>query len=173
MTYATTTNIPDTAVRAALAVVSTQPGNPRLPGLIDALIAAGGTVTLDTGQTVWCACIFADDPATPAVELCVVAAEFVAGALRTKPNGQPVACVSWPSMTVNHLTDWTAGVVRKAALMIALGEPQPQVPIDNPDEGGATEQDVFVLSDSAALNMSIRTWIAAADATTAPLTDVL
>jgi hypothetical protein len=142
-------------------------------GIGDELLAAGAYVTLDSGQTVWCSCIVHDRPETPQIDFLVVAVEIDADGPRVKQNGQMVALATWRGVMPEHLDAWGVDTVRKACLMIALGEPQPQVPIPLPAEGGPTEQDVFVLPAFDSANGSIRAHISSADQLAAPLADVL
>jgi hypothetical protein len=142
-------------------------------GVADELLAAGAAVTLDSGQTVWCSCIVHDRPETPPIDLLVAAIEFVDGAPRTKANGQIVGTANWRQVWPAPLASWGVDTVRKACLMLALGEPQPQVPIPDPAEGGPTEQDVFQIPATDAAASSIRAAISAADQLAAPLADVL
>lgn len=137
------------------------------------LVAAAATVQLDSGQIVLCSCVPADRPETPEFDLLTVAVEMVNGTYRQRANGNPVCAVGWTSVAPDTLASVTMDTARKACLMVALGEPQPQIPVPNPDENGPTEQDVFQLTHHEALRRSIRTLIAAADAATAPMADVL
>lgn len=138
-----------------------------------ALVAAAATVQLDSGQTVLCSCIPADRPDTPEFDLLTVAVELVDGAYRQRANGNPVCVAWWTSVAPDSLAGITMDTARKACLMIALGEPQPHIPVPNPDENGPTEQDVFQLTHHEALCRSIRTVIAAADQAASALADVL
>lgn len=145
-----------------------------IPGIADELIAAGSAVSLDTGQTVWCSCVIHDKPETVQIDLLTVAIEFVNGGARQKANGQIAGIATWRGVMQEHLDAWTVSTVRKACLMIALGEAQPQVPIPSPDPAPAPQtQDVFPLQTMEASNGSIRTAIAVADQLAAPLADVL
>ncbi|SEJ56214.1 hypothetical protein [Frateuria terrea] len=160
-------------VAAGLAALLTQNGID-FPGLADDLIAAGSAVMLDTGQTVWCSCVVHDKPETVAIDLLAVAMQLVDGAPRQKANGQIAGVATWRGVMQEHLDAWTVSTVRKACLMLALGEPQPQVPIPSSDPPPAPQvQDVFPTPAMDAANGSIRTAIAVADQLAAPLADVL
>lgn len=159
----------DEAVAAALAQ-----NKVRYADLAADLVAAGAVVQLGTGQIVWCSCVAHDLPETPEIDFLVVAIEIIDGAARVKPNGQQVSVVTWRSVRPEHLDSWGIDTIRKACLMVALGEPQPQVPIDVPAEGGATTMDVFGFHDDMdRANGCILSVSAAADQLAAPLTDVL
>ena len=171
MAYTKLDTLPDVA--ADVAALLTQNGVD-IVGLADDLVGAGSSVVLDTGQTVWCACVVHDKPETVQIDLIAVALQIVSGAARKKANGQVVGTVRWAGVMQEHLDAWTVSTVRKACLMLALGEPQPQVPIPDPDPAPAPQtQDVFPMPAMAASNSSIRTAIAVADQMAVPLADVL
>lgn len=171
MSYTKLDTSPD--VGEGLAALLAQNGI-EIPGLADALTAAGSAVTLDTGQIVWCSCVVHDKPETVQIDLLTVALQLVDGAARQKANGQIAGIATWRGVMQEHLDAWTVSTVRKACLMIALGEQQPQVPIPNPDPAPAPQtQDVFLLQPMEASNGSVRTAIAVADQLAAPLADVL
>lgn len=157
--------------RAAVSAVLDQNGVDA--DIADDLTAAGATVLLANGRSVWCSCIVHDRPETPSIDFIVVAFEVADGALRVKPNGQNVSVCTWRAVLPELLDAWTVPVIRKACLMIALGEPQPQVPIPVPAEGGPTAQDVFVLPDADKANGCILPMMSAADQLAAPLSNVL
>lgn len=138
------------------------------------LTAAGAVVQLGTGQSVWCSCIAHDLPETPEIDFLTVAFEVASGSPRYKPNGQLVCVANWRSVRPEHLDAWGIDTIRKACLMIALGEPQPQVPIDVPAVGGPTTMDVFGFHDDMdRANGCILSQSAAADQLAEPLADVL
>lgn len=170
MSYTKLDTVPDVA--DGLATLLAQ-NNIAEDGLAAQLIAAAGAVTLDTGQTVWCSCVVHDKPETPQIDLCAVALECVNGAPRSKPNGQLVGVTAWRGVWPAALAEMGVDTIRKACLMIALGEPQPQVPVPVPAQGGPTEQDVFPMPASDAAAASIRAAISAADQLAAPPADVL
>lgn len=171
MSYTKLDTSPD--VTDGLTALLTQNGVD-VPGIADELISAGSAVTLDTGQTVWCSCVIHDRPETVQIDLLTVALELVDGEPRKKTNGQIAGIATWRGVMQEHLDAWAVSTVRKACLMIALGEAQPQVAIPNPDPAPAPQtQDVFPLPDMEASNGSIRTAIGLADQLAAPLADVL
>lgn len=171
MSYTKQTNTPNQAatdaINAALAFAKVDASEAA------SLVAAASTVQLDSGQTVLCSCSPADRPDTPEFDLLTVAVELVDGAYRQRANGNPVCVAWWTSVAPDSLASITMDTARKACLMIALGEPQPQILVPNPDENGPTEQDVFQLTHHEALCRSIRTVIAAADQAASALADVL
>jgi hypothetical protein len=171
MSYTKLDTTPD--VTAGVAALLSQNGI-SIPGIADELIAAGAAVTLDTGQTVWCSCVVHDKPETVQIDLLAVALQIDNGVVRQKANGQIAGVATWRGVMQEHLDAWTVSTVRKACLMVALGEQQPQVPIPNPDPAPAPQmQDVFPIPAMDAANASIRTTIAVADQLAAPLADVL
>lgn len=137
-----------------------------------AVLAAGAAVDLDDGTPVWLSCIHHDRPETPQVDFLTVAIACTPeGVPWVKGNGQHVAVVFWHGMFPDVLAALSVDVARRALLMVALGEPQPQVPITPPAEGGPLERDALQISDCAA--RSIRSAITAANEIAAPLGDVL
>jgi hypothetical protein len=136
-----------------------------------ALVDAGSVVQLDDGSVVWLACVLHDKPSTPQIDLITCAIACKDGAPWIKTNGQVVGVAWWSNLWAQELFDRGTDTVRKALQMIALGEPQPQVPIPIPAEGGPTEMDA--MPDSQATAHSIRTQIATANEIAAPLNDVL
>lgn len=135
------------------------------------LLGAGAVVQLETGATAWLSCVVHDRPETPQVDFITVAIACAPdGAPWVKPNGQHVAVVFWHGVWPLTLAEVGIDTVRRALLMIALGEPQPQVPIPNPDAGGPTEQDALPMASGA---HSIRTAIMAATEIGAAPADVL
>lgn len=144
-----------------------------IDGIADELVAAGSFVTLDDGSVVWCSSIIHDLPETPQIDFLTLAFQVDGAAARRKANNQVVGIATWRVVFSEHLDAWTVPTIRRACLMIALGESQPQVPIPTPAVDGPTEQDVFVLPDMDKSNGSVRTAIAAADQIAAPLTNVL
>lgn len=137
------------------------------------LLAAGASVTLETGDVVWVSCVVHDRPETPQIDLLTVAIAAKNGAAWVKANGQPVASVFWKGVWPENLATLTIDTVRKALMMIALGEPQPQVAIPNPDTAPAPQtQDALPVGDVAS-SWSIRTAIQAATQLDAALVDVL
>lgn len=168
MTYEKlTTPIPgiETAVASALAQVAiSEP-------VQTSLLAAGSSVELETGDVVWLACIVYDRPETPQIDLLTVAIACKGGTPWAKANGQIVASVWWSGLWPDQLARLGIDTARKALSMIALGEPQPQVDIPDPAEGGPTQMDAIPLGDASV--HSIRTAITAATELAAPLTDVL
>lgn len=137
------------------------------------ILAAGSSVTLETGDVVWLSCIVHDRPETPQIDFLTVAIAAKAGSAWVKSNGQPVASVFWKGVWPDNLATLTIDTVRKALLMLSLGEPQPQVPIPNPDPAPAPQdQDALPVGD-VATSWSIRTAIQAANQLDAALTDVL
>jgi hypothetical protein len=158
---------PEQAIALALAQFSVVDAS-----LAQELQAAGATVLLDDGTRVWASCVVHDRPETPQIDFLTAAIACNAdGTPWLKANGQMVCSVFWSAVSPDRLAELSIGVVRKALLMVVLGEPQPQVPIPVPAEGGPTEQDALpgVHADSH----SIRTAITAANELTAPLVDVL
>lgn len=129
------------------------------------LLDSAGTVLLDTGETVWVACVVQDNPDTAAVEMFIAAIAAQDGAAWIKGNGSPCATSWWHGVDQATIVSLGVDCARKALMMIALGEPQPQ------DSEG---HDVFPSIDSATTaGRSIRTAIASATELAAPLTDVL
>lgn len=141
-------------------------------GIAQALLDAGAAVELETGDQVWLSCVVDDKPDTPQIDLLTVAIALTGGDPWTKDNGQIVARVFWHGLWAEELASLTLSVARKALMMSALGEPQPQVPIPAPVEGGPTEQDAIPFAGTAG-NYSIRSAISATRDIDAPLTDVL
>lgn len=136
------------------------------------LLSAGVAVDLEDGAGVWVSCIVHDRPETPQVDFLTVAIALDAsGAPWVKGNGQIVAVVFWHGLWPDVLAQLGMGTTRKALMMVALGEPQPQVPVVEPAGGQPTERDAIPLADAAA--RSIRTAITAAGEIAAPLEDVL
>lgn len=135
------------------------------------LLAAGTHVALETQNGVWVSCIVFDRPETPQVDFLTVAIACRDGVPWEKPNRQIVASVFWHGVWPDALASMGIGTVRRALMMIALGEPQPQVPIVPPDEDGPTERDAIPLVDAS--SRSIRTAITAALELAAPVEDVL
>lgn len=113
-----------------------------------------------------------DKPDTPQVDLLTVAIALKGGDPWTKDNGQIVARVFWHGLWTEELASLTLSGTRKALMMTALGEPQPQIPIPVPAEGGPTEQDAIPFGGAAG-NYSIRSAISATRDIDAPLVDVL
>lgn len=144
-----------------------------IDGLGDELTAAAGIVTLDTGDLVAVSCVVHDRPETPQIDLMTVAIACDAqGAPRYKSNGQVIAQAFWSSVWPDNLASLGIDTVRKALMMVALGEPQPQVAIPNPDPLPAPQtQDAVPMATPEA--HSIRSQISAADQLAAPLADVL
>lgn len=137
------------------------------------ILAAGSSVTLETGDVVWLSSIVHDRPETPQIDFLTVAIAAKSGAAWIKPNGQPVSSVFWKGVWPENLAALSIDTVRKALLMLALGEAQPQVAIPNPDPPPAPQQqDALPVGDIAA-SWSIRTAIQAATQLDAALTDVL
>lgn len=138
----------------------------------DDLLAAGTAVQLETGDKVWVSSIAHDKPDTPQVDFITVGIACRPDVTPwAKPNGQLVCSVFWHGVWPQALADIGISTVRKALLMVAMGEPQPQVPIPTPAEGGPTQQDA--LPGLSGVPLSIRSAITAATETTAPLDDVL
>lgn len=136
------------------------------------LLSAGQAVTLEDGRPVWLSCIVFDRPETPQVDFLTVAiACDMDGVPWAKGNGQTVSVVFWHGLWPDLLASLSIGVTRKALMMVALGEPQPQVPIIPPEIGGPTHRDAIPLNDADA--RSIRSAITAASEIAAPLEDVL
>lgn len=156
------------AVAAALAQNSVS-----ITGLADELTAAGGVVQLDTGDVIWVSCVVHDRPETPQIDLWTVVIAFNAdGTPRYKSNGQVVAQAFPSSVWPDALASIGIDTVRRALMMVALGEPQPQVAIPNPDPLPAPQtQDAVPMATPEA--HSIRSQISAADQLAAPLVDVL
>lgn len=137
------------------------------------VLAAGSSVTLETGDVVWVSCVVHDRPETPQIDLLTVAIAAKNGAAWMKANGQPVSSVFWKGVWPEQLATLTIDTVRKALLMLALGETQPQVAIPNPDPAPAPQtQDALPVGDIAS-SWSIRTAIKAATQLDAALVDVL
>lgn len=138
----------------------------------DDLLAAGSAVQLETGAKVWLSCVVHDRPDTPQVDFVTAAIALQAdGQPWLKPNGQLVCSVFWSGLWPDALAALGIDTVRRALLMVALGEPQPQVDIPTPAAGGPTQQDA--IPGIAAASHSIRTAITSANELTAPLADVL
>lgn len=137
-----------------------------------ALLASGGAVDLDDGRPAWVACVVYDRPETPQVDFFTLAIAFRAdGTPRRKANGQVVSVAFWHGVWPDVLAGLSIGRVRRALQMVALGEPQPKVPIGKPAPGGPTERDAIELADAGA--RSIRVAVTAARELEAPLEDVL
>ncbi|MGN6383641.1 MAG: hypothetical protein ACTHMK_13645 [Dyella sp.] len=137
------------------------------------ILAAGSSVTLETGDVVWLSCIVHDRPETPQIDFLTVAIAAKNGAPWIKPNSQPVCSVFWKGVWPENLAALSIDTVRKALLMIAMGEAQPQVPITNPDPPPAAQQQDALPVGDVATSWSIRTAIQAATQLDAALTDVL
>lgn len=135
------------------------------------LLSAGTAVDLEDGTAVWVSCIVYDRPETPQVDFLTVAIALRDGEPWVKPNSQVVATVFWHGVWPDALAALGLGMVRKALMMVALGEPQPRLPVLEPKEGEPTERDAIPLADAAA--RSIRTAVTAANEISAPLEDVL
>lgn len=136
------------------------------------LIDAGAAVELETGDQVWLSCIVDDKPDTPQIDLLTVAIALKSGDPWTKDNGQLVSRVFYHGLWPEQLASLTLNTARKALMMTALGEPQPQIPIPTPSEGGPTDQDAIPLGVAAG-GYDIRSAISAARDVDAPLADVL
>lgn len=136
-----------------------------------ALVDAGAVVQLEDGRVVWLSCIVHDKASTPQIDMLTCAIACEGGTPWYKANGHAVSVVWWSSLWAKELTDRGIDTVRLALMRIALGEPQPQIPIPIPDEGGATEMDA--MRDAEAVAHCIRTQITAATEIAAPLNDVL
>lgn len=169
MSYTKLTDpIPGLADELAKALAQSNVTDP----VADDLLAAGTAVQLETGDKVWVSSIAHDKPDTPQVDFITVGVACRPDVTPwVKPNGQLVCSVFWHGVWPQALADLGISTVRKALLMIALGEPQPQVPIPVPAEGGPTQQDA--LPGLSGAQLSIRSAITAATETTAPLDDVL
>lgn len=138
----------------------------------DDLLAAGTAVQLETGDKVWVSSVAHDRPETPQVDFITVGIACRPDVTPwVKPNGQLVCTVFWHGAWPQALADLGISTVRKALLMVAMGEPQPQVPIPAPAEGGPTEQDA--LPGLSQAQLSIRSAITAAAEVTQPVEDVL
>lgn len=135
------------------------------------LLAAGVVVKLETGDKVWLSCVVHDKPETPQVDFICVAIAGNGNALWQKPNGQYVSVAFWHPVWTQVLAELSVSTIRKALLLIAIGEAQPQVPIPNPEPGGPTEQGALPIATPSA--HSIRTAIMAATEMAAPPADVL
>jgi hypothetical protein len=144
------------------------------PSIAQTMLSSAALVQLETGEKVWVSCVADDQPDTPQLDFLTVALALneAGDAIWLKPNGQPVGRVFWQGIWPEQLATLTIDVVRKACMMLALGEPQPQVDIPNPEEGGPTQQDALPVGDVAG-SFSVRTAIAAARELAAPLADVL
>ena len=141
--------------------------------IADALVAAGTCVTLETGAVVWVSCVVDDKPETPQIDFLTVVIAAQGGSSWLRANGQPVSRVFWHGIWPEALASMGIDTVRRALMMVALGEPQPQIPIPSPDPAGPTEQDVFPGVSDAAGSRGIRTAISAANDIAGPLSDVL
>lgn len=129
-----------------------------------AMLQSGITVQLDTGECVWVACVVQDDPETVDIDLFTCAIAATGGGVIYRPNGQPVYSHFWHGIDPPRLAAVGMSTVRKACMMLALGEPQPQV------EG----EDVFRGFDAQfADQRSIKKALAAYAELAAPLEDVL
>jgi len=135
------------------------------------LIAAGSRVRLETADDVWVSSIVHDKPDTLQVDLVTVAIALRDGAPWQKANGQYVAVVFWHGLFPDVLASLGVSTARKALMMVALGEPQPQVPIVPPAVDGPTQRDAIELGDTS--DRSIRFVITAARELEAGLEDVL
>lgn len=129
-----------------------------------AMLRSGVTVQLETGDIVWVACAVQDDPETVDIDLftCAIAAD--ADGVIYRPNGQPVYSHFWHGIDPPRLAEVSMSTARKACMMLALGEPQPQI------DG----EDVLKGHDAQfADQRSIRKALAAYAELAAPLDDVL
>lgn len=162
--------VPLAGVADALAQALSQ--NSVTEPVADDLQAAGASVQLETSTKVWVSCVVHDKPETPQIDFLTVAIAFdSAGDPWLKANGQLVCNVFWSGLWPDCLAALGIDTVRKALLMVALGESQPQVSIPTPAEGGPTQQDA--IPGIAADSCSIRPSIKAALELSAPLADVL
>lgn len=167
MSYTKLTD-PIPALADALAQALTQCGV--TDPVTDDLLAAGTAVQLETGDKVWVSSVAHDKPDTPQVDLITVAIACRPDVTPWfKPNGQLVCSVFWHGVWSQPLADLGISTVRKALMMVALGEPQPLVPIPAPAENGPAEQDAL----PGIQHLSIRSAITAATEVTQPVEDVL
>ena len=135
---------------------------------------AGSSLTLDDGSTAWVSSTIDAEPATPFVELRVVALGGDAnGNVLKRANAMPVSVHFVHPVDPVLIAKYGIDQVRRALSMVALGEPQPQVPIEPPAEGGPAERDLIQLDASVAATYNIRTALTVAAQVRAPVTDVL
>lgn len=169
MTYAKLPDpIPDLAAAVAVALAQHSVTEPVLADLV----AAGAMVQLETGDKIWISCVVHDRPETPQIDFITVAIACRPDVTPwQKPNGQHVASVWWHGLWSDNLAGLGIDTVRRALMMIALGEPQPEVPIPNPAPEGPTEQDALPIGSQEV--HSIRTAIASATEICSPVADVL
>lgn len=162
MSYEKLTSTPpgiDAALGKALERASTVTSDSRA-----AMLQSGAAVRLDTGDVVWVASVVQDDPETVDVDLFTCAIACDDDGVIYRPNGAPVYSHFWHGIDPPRLADIGLPTVRKACMMLALGEPQPQV----------GSEDVFRGHDAQfADQRSIRKALAAAAELAAPLDDVL
>lgn len=169
MTYA---KLPDPIPGIADALAATLSQHRITEPVADALLAAGAAVQLETGEKVWVSCVVNDRPETPQIDFITVAIACKPDVTPwQKPNGQHVASVWWHGLWSANLASLGIDTVRRALMMIALGEPQPQVDVPNPASGGPTQQDALPTSSQDV--HSIRTAIASATEICQPVSDVL
>lgn len=162
-----TTPVP--GVASALAAVLSNFG---VAEPVESLLQQAGTrVRLETGDEVWVSSIVFDKPDTLQVDLITVAIALKDGAPWQKPNGQHVATVFWHGLFPDALAALTVSTARRALMMIALGEPQPQIAYEPPAENGPATHDAIEIPDASA--RSIRNAILAARQTEDDLADVL
>lgn len=135
------------------------------------LTSAGTRVRLETEDEVWVSCVLYDRAETLQVDLVTVAIALKNGVPWQKANGQHVAVVFWHGLFPDALAALTVSTARKALMMIALGEPQPQVPYSTPAEGGPATHDAIELGDTS--DRSIRSAILAAQQMEDDLEDVM
>lgn len=136
------------------------------------LLAAGSIVVLETGDHVWASCVVHDRPTTPDIDFIAVAIALQPDLSPwIKPNGQTVMVAWWHGFWPSALADLGIDTARRAMLMVTLGEPQPQVDIPTPAEGGPTQMDALPIGSPAAY--CIRSAITAAREISAPVADVL
>lgn len=156
----------------ALAEVCTQ-HKIDVAGIASQLAPAGQYVTLDTGETVWVGCALHDDPSTSLIDFLAIGFATDGAGPMHKANGQIVSTATWRGVHPERLDAWGIALVRKAAMMLTLGEPQPMVPITVPAADGPTQQALFPISDIDASAGSIRTALRMAAQIGLALTDVL
>ena len=110
------------------------------------LEAAGACVVLECDREVWVSSIVFDRPETLQVDFLTVAIAHKDGRPWRKANGQLVANVFWHGLFPDVLASLGIGTARKALMMVALGQPQPQVPVEEPGDGPAM-RDAIPLAD--------------------------
>lgn len=122
MTYTKTDQMP----RIANALESVLLDHKVKPGIHDALLSAGVTVILDSGDHVWVSCIADDDHKTPMIEFLTVAIAGDANGPRVRASGRMLARSFIASIAPAIVADKGVSAVRREQIMRALGDEDAQ-----------------------------------------------